>query len=75
MRILSQSSEADTAAQAGRLGLHASPPSTTDLAVSARFDPDAVPAVLLLGDDGEERDRVEGLQRDAARRARRRGRA
>ena len=64
VRILSQSSAADTAGQAGRLGLHAAPPLDDDLVVSARFDPEAVPAVLLLGDDGCERDRVIGLQRD-----------
>ena len=38
------------------------PSSTTGLALSERFDPDAVPAVLLL-DGGEERGRVEGLHR------------
>src|SRR5436189_1177839 len=62
MRILSQSSPEDTAAQAHRVGLHAVPHVDVDLIVSARFDPEAVPAVLLL-DGGEERGRVEGLHR------------
>jgi len=62
MRILSQSSPEDTAAQAHRVGLHAVPDVDVDLIVSARFDPEAVPAVVLL-DGGEERGRVEGLQR------------
>lgn len=64
VRILSQSGAADTAAQARRLGLHAAPALDEDLELSARFDPDAVPATILLGEDGTERDRVEGLQRD-----------
>jgi hypothetical protein len=63
VRVLSQSSAAETAAQATRLGLHSVPELDEDLAVSARFDPDAVPLLLLL-DGGEERDRVEGLQRE-----------
>ena len=62
VRILSQSAAAETAAQARRLGLRASPSSTPELELSARFDPDAVPALLLL-DAGEERGRVEGLHR------------
>ncbi len=63
IRILSQSDAAQTAAQAQRLGLHAPPGLDADLELSARFDPDAVPAAILLGDDGSEHDRVEGLQR------------
>jgi hypothetical protein len=63
VRILSQSTAGETAEQARRLGLAGVPALDEDLAASARFDPDAVPTVLLL-DGGEERDRVEGLQRD-----------
>jgi len=62
VRVLSQSDPADTAAQAARLGLRNVPEVDEDLEVSARFDPDAVPTLLLLEGD-EERDRVEGLQR------------
>jgi hypothetical protein len=62
LRILSQSSPEDTAAQARRVGLRHVPRTDVDLEVSARFDPEAVPAVVLL-DGGEERGRVEGLQR------------
>ena len=61
VRVLSQSDAAQTAAQARRVGLREVPALDDDLAVSARFDPDAVPAVLLLDGAGEERDRVEGL--------------
>src|SRR5688572_21095779 len=63
VRVLSQSSAGDTAAQAERLQLARVPELDEGLAVSERFDPDAVPAVLLL-DGGEERARVEGIQRD-----------
>lgn len=63
IRVLSQSSEPDTASQATRLGLSAVPQLDADLAESERFDPDAVPAVILL-DGGEERARVEGIDRD-----------
>jgi hypothetical protein len=63
VRVLSQSSAQDTAAQAERLGLRRVPELDDELALSERFDPDAVPAVLLL-DGGEERARVEGIQRD-----------
>ena len=63
IRVLSQSSEADTASQASRLGLATVPPLDADLELSQRFDPDAVPAVILL-DGGEERARVEGIDRD-----------
>jgi hypothetical protein len=64
VRLVSQSDEADTAEQARRLGLAAVPELDDDLALSERFDPDAVPAVLLL-DGGDERGRVEGLDRAA----------
>src|SRR5688500_10537623 len=63
VRVLSQSSPEDTEAQARRVGLVRVPELDAGLAVSERFDPDAVPALLLL-DGGEERDRVEGIQRD-----------
>ncbi|MFL5823411.1 MAG: TlpA family protein disulfide reductase [Solirubrobacteraceae bacterium] len=62
IRILSQSSAEETAAQASRLGLASVPELDAGLELSARFDPDAVPAVLLL-DGGDERGRVEGLDR------------
>jgi hypothetical protein len=60
LRILSQSTAEETAAQAERLGLRSTPELDEDLAVSARHDPDAVPALFLV-EDGEERDRVEGI--------------
>jgi hypothetical protein len=60
VRVVSQSEPAETAAQAERLGMQRVPEIDEDLELSARFDPDAVPAVLLL-DGGEERGRVEGL--------------
>jgi hypothetical protein len=63
VRILSQSTEAETAAQAARLSLSRVPELDVDLTVSERFDPVAVPAVILLDGDAE-RDRVEGLARD-----------
>ena len=62
-RLVSQSSSEDTAAQAARLELSRVPETDVELTLSERFDPAAVPAVLLL-DDGAERDRVEGLARD-----------
>jgi hypothetical protein len=62
VRLVSQSGAAETAAVAERVGLAAPPELDDDLAVSARWDPATVPALLLL-DDGEERDRVEGLDR------------
>jgi hypothetical protein len=67
VRVLSQSTAEETAAQAARLGLGRVPDLDDDLAVSQRFDPDAVPTLILL-DGGEERARVEGLhqQRMAA---------
>ncbi len=60
VRILSQSGEAETAEQARRLGLRAVPELDEELALSERFDLEAVPAVLLL-DGGAETGRVEGL--------------
>jgi hypothetical protein len=62
-RLVSQSSPQDTAAQAARVGLSRVPEVDEDLALSERFDPNAVPTVLLL-EDGTERSRVEGLARD-----------
>ncbi len=61
VRVVSQSGAADTAAQAERVGIARVPALDEDLALSARFDPDAVPVVLLLDGAGEERGRVEGL--------------
>jgi hypothetical protein len=63
VRILSQSAPAETAEQARRVGLARVPEVDDGLEVSARFDPDAVPALILL-DGGDEAGRVEGLQRD-----------
>ncbi|MDX6667450.1 MAG: hypothetical protein QOK04_830, partial [Solirubrobacteraceae bacterium] len=54
IRILSQSSAADTAEQAARVGLRAVPALDDELRTSLRFDPDAVPTLVLL-DGGEER--------------------
>ena len=62
VRILSQSPAEETAAQASRLKLTAVPELDVDLELSARLDPDAVPAVVLL-ENGDERGRVEGLDR------------
>lgn len=62
-RLVSQSSAEQTAEQARRLELSRVPEVDADLALSQRFDPDAVPAVFLL-EDGDERDRVIGLARD-----------
>jgi hypothetical protein len=62
IRILSQSGAAETAAQALRLKLGSVPELDTGLELSARFDPDAVPAVVLV-DNGNEHGRVEGLDR------------
>ena len=62
VRVVSQSTAEETAAQAQRLGLAHVPEVDIDLTLSERLDPDAVPAVVLL--DGErEEGRVEGLQR------------
>ncbi len=63
VRLLSQSSEAQTAEQARRLELSRVPEIDSELAESERLDPEAVPAVFLL-EDGIERDRVIGLARD-----------
>jgi hypothetical protein len=63
VRIVSQSSAQDTAAQAQRVGLGRVPELDADLELSARLDPAAVPAVFAF-EDGIERERVEGLQRD-----------
>src|SRR3954447_17177586 len=63
VRVVSQSDAAQTAAQAERLGLARVPELDEDLALSERFDPEAVPALLLL-DGGDERGRVEGLHRE-----------
>jgi hypothetical protein len=63
LRILSQSEAGETEEQARRVGLSAVPGIDTDLELSQRFDPDAVPALILL-DAGEERGRVEGLHRE-----------
>jgi hypothetical protein len=62
LRILSQSDAAETEEQARRVGLRTVPELDDGLAVSERFDPEAVPTLLLL-DGGEERGRVEGLHR------------
>jgi hypothetical protein len=62
IRIISQSSAEDTAAQAKRLALTSAPELDLELKVSERFDPDAVPAVVLL-DGGREQARTEGLDR------------
>jgi hypothetical protein len=48
VRILSQSTEEETAAQARRLGLAGVPGLDEELRASVRYDPDAVPVVLLL---------------------------
>src|SRR4051794_32864860 len=63
IRVVSQSSAADTAAQAARLNLSAVPTLDEDLALSVQYDPDAVPALLLL-DSGVEQVRVEGIARE-----------
>jgi len=63
VRVLSQSSAADTETQAARLGLSAVPELDLDLELSERLDPDAVPTLVLL-DGADERGRVEGLDRD-----------
>jgi hypothetical protein len=62
IRIVSQSSAEDTAAQAERLRLMSVPELDPDLELSVRFDPDAVPALILL-DGGREQARTEGLDR------------
>jgi hypothetical protein len=62
IQIVSQSSAEETQAQATRLRLTHVPELDEDLELSQRFDPDAVPAVVLL-DGGDERARLEGLDR------------
>ncbi len=62
IRIVSQSGPGETQEQASRLKLAAVPELDADLALSAQFDPDAVPAVVLL-DGGHESRRTEGLDR------------
>ncbi len=61
LRILSQSTRDQTDGWTGRLGL-ASIDLDQDLTQTERFDPDGVPTLLLL-EDGQERDRVEGFDR------------
>ncbi len=61
VRILSQSTRAETEAFCRRLGLEPLE-LDTDLASSLRFDPDAVPALILLEDD-RECERIEGFDR------------
>jgi hypothetical protein len=63
VRTISQSSPAETAELARQLSLHRVPEVDDDLVLYARFDPTAVPAVVLL-EDGKEQDRVEGLDRN-----------
>jgi hypothetical protein len=63
VRLVSQSSPEETAAQAARLRLSRVPEVDLELELSDRLDPAAVPAVFVL-EGGEERERVEGLQRD-----------
>src|SRR5687768_16363016 len=63
VRLVSQSDAADTAAQAERVGLSQVPELDDGLELSVRLDPDAVPVLVLL-DGTDERDRVEGIQRD-----------
>lgn len=63
VRVVSQSGAAETAEQARRLGLRAVPEVDEGLALSEAYDPEAVPALLLL-DGGIEAGRVEGLQRE-----------
>ena len=63
LRILSQSEAEETAEQARRVGLRSVPSLDEDLELSQRFDPDAVPALILV-DGGDERGRVEGLHRE-----------
>jgi hypothetical protein len=62
VRVLSQSSAEETAAQAARLELTRVPELDLDLSFSERLDPDAVPALVLL-DGTREQGRVEGLQK------------
>src|SRR5436853_6812624 len=63
VRVVSQSTPAETAAQAERLGLARAPEIDEELALSARLDPEAVPALVLLEDGGREAGRLGGLPR------------
>jgi hypothetical protein len=63
VRLVSQSTADETAAQAERLGLVHVPELDEGLELSARLDPEAVPAVVLLEDGDREAGRVEGLHR------------
>src|ERR1700716_905459 len=63
LRILSQSSLEETEAQARRIGLRTVPAVGVDPGGRAGFGPGAAPPVLRR-DGGEERGRVEGLQRE-----------
>src|SRR5581483_8894743 len=63
IRIVSQSSSQENSEQAERLQLATPPELDPDLELSARFDPEAVPAVILL-DGSHEQARVEGLDRN-----------
>ncbi len=62
-RLVSQSTAEQTAEQVARLALTRTPELDPELALSARLDPDAVPALFLL-QDGDERERVIGLDRE-----------
>ncbi|MDQ6729921.1 MAG: thioredoxin [Actinomycetota bacterium] len=62
-RLVSQSTAEQTAQQVARLSLTRTPELDPELALSDRLDPDAVPALFLL-QDGDERDRVIGLDRE-----------
>ena len=62
-RLVSQSTAQQTAEQVRRLSLTRTPELDPELALSERLDPDAVPALFLL-QDGDERDRVIGLDRE-----------
>ncbi|MEO8968281.1 MAG: thioredoxin [Solirubrobacteraceae bacterium] len=62
-RLVSQSTAEQTAEQVARLSLTHTPELDPELALSARLDPDAVPALFLL-QDGDERERVIGLDRE-----------
>ena len=67
VRVLSQSSQEETRAQAARLGLASVPALDDELEMSERLDPDAVPTLVLVDGD-RERDRVQGIQRERIRR-------
>src|SRR3954452_25591751 len=67
VRVVSQSTPDETAQQAQRLGLARGPEIDDVLELSERLDPEAVPALVLLEDDGREADRLVGLQRERRR--------